>query len=687
MIKRLALKLTLSIVALALIAGILTIILRDPSAGGYRFATRSAYQVPDVPGELAIVPKILPVVRLYGHGGDSPHSVLLLPLVKIGVGLNWGAPVLRYDIMDDGTMTLQTFSSPEPTLYLSSLSEEETARQFEAWQGAHEQRVRELHELTSTPANESGWVSHLGSGPAMLVIPANYVHRAGKLVMLGDRKDSYMTFEAARGRPVPDLDRQFHRRFNDYARTDDDVFIAKQADGRFVIDALRDVGNETWVMTGNASDFEAAVQHVAIIRSLHEDGQLWSIAGETGNYLHSSVLEQFPDYQDQANEAFIRWISNTMEPETVVLDSTLMKWRLPFEVKNDAGAKLYSQFEIRLSLSAQDGKLKAENAELLAESDDQRIQVGTLPGSNYAPSLCLVEGTFPLLPAEGDSQLGVEISMESASLPDCQLAAQILVDFGESNIADKLDMKDIAPLGDYFGQFTFATLDDDGFMILQRGKASAVIRRTGEGVIPLTEETRFSFLNEDTLIGTSSAPDRPGVTLYDLSGKTIAELDYDNLSPTISPDGVWPDVFQSLKDEKYGLFDVKQGLEIAPARYDRLRIIPDWDLVIASRGDNDDILTRNGEHVIESGVSDYIFADPTRELAPEDDFLAVQRISDGNWQFLTKTQLPLLDGTFANVKQVPSANGRAFELTMLDGTRRYISVTREGRVEAIPAPE
>lgn len=686
MIRKIAVKFILSIVALAVIAGLLMTVFRGPSAGGYRFATRYDYQDPNVPGDLAVVPKILPVVRLYGEGGESPLSLVLVPFAKLGVPLGRGVPIVHYDMTEDGTITLRPSSSSRPTRYLSRLPGAETQRRFQAWQLAHEQRMDELRRLAGIPATENGWVARLGGGPETLVFPDDHVYRQGGVGPLYVSQDSRFQLENAQGRPVPDLARQFHSRFRDYSRTDDDVFIAKTEDGQFVIETIRKTGNDTWLMSGHAGTYEAAARQVAIARSMRDDRQPLRIVGDDSGYLNSPVLKAFPEYQAQANKAFTDWLSKHLTPESVVVDASFLQSEIRLDGENDTGARFYNAFPIRLSLSDDDSLLKAEDGEVLAASDDGTVRFVSLPGTDYTPPFCAVEGRFPLLPAHGGKQLSLQISRQSASLPDCRIAAQVLAAFSKSGFAEKLDLGNIAPLSDYFGQFSFAEPYDDGLIILQRDTAGAVIRRTGETVIPLTENKRFSRLDDETLMGRSSAPEKSGLTLYDPEGRALIGLDYDFLSEAMAPQSAWSDIFETVKDERYGLYDLKHRREIAPARYDRFRFFSDLQLVLAYRGQQADLLTKDGDNLIPGGVSDYVFVDTAASPPPEDGFIAVKGTADGAWQFLTKKKVPLLDGTFSNVKRLQSPAGYAFELIGLDGSKRYIALTEEGRVEAIPAP-
>ncbi|MET3602087.1 hypothetical protein [Martelella mangrovi] len=694
MLKTILTRTAVIVVGLIILLFVFAQIFRGPSAGGYRFISEYQLQVePDAKGSLAEIPAFLPLVTLYGDYGERRMRLLLLPGVKLAVPLVHPVSVLRdalllrYETTEDGAITFRQFMGRRGTRHMFPISAQETEARREQWQGLLDLRVAQMRQLAEVPATENGWVSGLGNGTTTLVLPPDYVYRRGVLESLDVNKDSYMKFERDMGRPLPDIEEQFSRRFYDFIHTEDDIFLSKTADGGFFLQAIREFDNDNWVMTGIANDFEAAVKHIAIIRSLRDDGQPWRIVGDDSDYLISPVLRQFPTYQDQVNRAFREWLSVSLQPGSIVREEPFMKRTFTPEIENDAGAKLYNSFSVGLSLSAKDRDLSTENGEVLAVSADQSVHIETLPRTDNMPPSCLAQGIFTLLPADGDKQLGVEISVESASLPDCRLAAEVLVGFGKSGLAAGFDLESIAPLSDYFGQFNDATLHDGGIMLLRQGRAGAVTRTTGEPVVPLKENTLFLFLTEDMLIGRSNDPDRPGVTVYDPAGKKIVELDYDDLQNTGNPEGVWRNIFVTAKGEKHGLYDLKNKREIADARYDRFSILPDWNMALARRGDVTDFLRPDGSVLIPDGASDYIFAAPMRGIPPEDDFIAVRHVSDGNWRFLTKKDIPLLEGVFTDVKRLPRPVAREFELTKLNGERLYIAVTREGRVQTIPAPD
>lgn len=681
------------IAGLVLLLFVFTNVFRGPTSGGYRFLTEFQRQDKDAKGSLAQVSPFIPVVTLYGEDGEKPMKMVLLPgpglavpLVRSGPLLR-GRTLLRYDMTEDGRVTFSTVFGSTATHHMVPVSAEETAARRKTWQALHDRREVEMRQLVDIPATENGWGSRPGDGSTTLILPTDYVYRRGILESLDVSKDSSMKLQRDGGRPLPDIHQEFRARFDDFTRTDDDILIGPLGDGRYFIQAIREAGYGQWLMTGNASDLEAAVKQVAIIRSLGEDRAPWTIIGKGGDNLQSPVLDRFPTYQEQANTAFTEWLSLMLKPESVVLEEPFMQRILTLDVENDAGARLYSLFSIQLSLSAQDDDTRGEGGAVLAQAAGLPVKLYALPVTGDTQPECLALGRFPLVAAEGGQVLGVTISVQSVSLPDCQMAAQVLSAFAKSGFADRLDLETAARFSDYFAQFDSAQPDDNGLMLLRQGKAGAVIRSTGEPVIPLKDDTLFRFLTDDMLTGTSDAPARPGVTVYDLEGGKIAELDYDALYKTGNPKGVWRDIFQTAKGEKYGLYDLKHGREIAANRYDSFSILPDWDMALARRGNVTEFLRPDGAALIPGGVSEYIFADPMRGIPPEDDFIAVRHVSDGNWRFLTKTEIPVLEGVFTDVRQLPRAIAREFELTTADGSKRYIAVTRNGQVDTIPAPD
>lgn len=694
MLKTILTRSTLGLLGVLLLLFLLALIFREPSAGGYRFLSDYQLQTePEAKGHLAEVPSVLPVVNLYGEYGERRMTLLLLPIVKLAVPLFPPDPLLRdalalrYDVKEDGTITFSETFGLRLTRHMFPISDEEAKARREEWRAQHDLRVAQMQKLAAVPATETGWVSQLGNGSTTLVMPPDYVHRRGILESIDVNKDSYIKFERAMGRPFPDPEKQFRERFYDFTRTEDDIFIAKTGNDSFYIQAIREIDDNSWSMIGTANDFDAAVKDIAIIRSLRDNGQPWRIVDGENDYLTSPILRQFPTYQDQANSAFREWVAHMLRPEAIVLEEPFMKRSLTPEVENKAGAKLYNAFSIGLSLTAKDSNVRAENGEVLAASADQPVHIETLSRGDAGLRRCLTQGAFPLLPADGDKRLGVEISVESASLPDCRLAAEVLINFGKSDFAAGLDLEAVAPLSAYFGQFDYASPHEGGILLVRQGKASAVIRTTGEAIVPLQDNSHFQFLTEDRLIGKSDDPDHPGVTIYDLEGTKITELEYDDLYKTGNPKGIWRTIFQAEKGGKLGLYDLKNKREIADTRYDRFSVLPDWNMALARRGDVTDFIRPDGTKLIEGGGSAYVFAAPNWGVPPEEDFVAIKYVSDGNWRFMTKKDIPLLEGVFADVKRLPRPIAREFELTMPDGNRRYISVTREGQVEAIPEPE
>lgn len=652
-----------SAVGLLVIAGVQ--LLRDVPAGTYSLVAEDSAEVQG----WAQVDRLMPVMRIYGPQGSAGPGYVLLPLLRIGIPLQWRAPVLRYEAQDAEQIRFRRDAPRSAAVAMLPMREPQASQHRQAWQAQRDERAGELAAIAQSDVAPA-WQTDVYDGAFSLRIPDGYVmrsvpslsrHPVIRLVQRGQAVDgeSYLQFEAAdEGRAASQATRAAQQRGTDAIKAGDSANLSRTAKGEYLVFADYRFGDLAIVARGITPDQGTAGDFVGVLNAIEAGAA--PLALLSGEYIPAigaaDSLESHAWWDAVADR-----LAPSLEPTSLLSRANFAQPRSMLLPDDQATATSRGiSASVVVGLLADANAFPETDMSIKAQNDVVRVSIDEGSGT------CVVEFALALGPYAQQRDLALVIAARSSSLPDCQYAAQQFAALDIDDIQRQPAIAQAKVFAPHAGKFSDARPGPEGSLIVSDGMRSGVIRADGnvefmldaQAVWPLAGQWRYQ------------RDGRQGIV--DTEGNTLLAAEYDDIALLGSQAGAMGDTLVQLQQgDKQGIFDVSAASMVLAPIYDAVTPMPGWNMMRAQNGDSFRLIGLDAEAVRPETFTAYIIGEPGSVRANDRDFIAL-KTAQGAWIFHTRTPQPLVQGTFRDVRMDAGGGARVFHLTRPDGARLRI---------------
>ncbi|RCK48366.1 hypothetical protein TH25_15080 [Thalassospira profundimaris] len=645
----------------------------------------------------------LPILVLHWENGGGPVYYLDVPFLQYLYPFSTRLSGAFYTVQDGAFVLLPHrqkqkqfhFSSRAsggetgmyaPKTYVISKDSGFYAPVIEKWRTENRAAEQDFAELEAVKPLTGGWRKGVFYNRFSINVPMTYFASDDVLRATSpeDRPLGQIEFYLIRLSYEDDIYAKFYRKYKNFRDVGDGILVGRKADGGYrIIKTLKD-DQERYFISGNAVDLAEAKDFVAIIKSAVSGDKVTDIVVE--DYLTSPIPDMYPDAQSGFEEMLLNHVQNVLQPNGF-LTQFGEDWR--FDPGDENAPELQGYVEIldekrlRETWAAIDRDWRDySDASVSRKNGRFEIFEYSIGSEDRFENSCVVSYLLKAQKPYQGKDVYLNISGVSKSPSYCMAIATLI---------DQSDMSSVQNIFDAFvakhGSSrvgSYYEIDSNGHglrllgdtLITADSKETVVASDTGEVLLSLKPSDGIYFDDDGRVIVTRRKGEKLKTEMYDAHMKLLIPPIYDDVGFWYNGQNMTQRDFVRIKnDRKVGLFDLDAGKVFIEPGYDEIFYLEDWGYYKAQRGNITTFFDENGAEVIPGGASDYILAQSTRGGKHDNDFIAVKRVSDGNWVFLTRVKQPLLEGTFKKVKLVYNVGDQIYELIRTNGEKLYVKVS------------
>ncbi|OKH89114.1 WG repeat-containing protein [Thalassospira sp. TSL5-1] len=639
----------------------------------------------------------LPILASHWENGGGPVYYLDVPFVHYLYPFSALLPGARYTVQDDA-FVFSPYRQTKKRIRFSSLSRDEEPDMYAQktyvfsgdpgfyeplvakWRAKQQGAGQDFAELEAVKPMTGGWTRNVFYNRFSLNVPMTYFSSEYLLraVSKEDRPSGRIRFSEIRLSGEEEIYAEFYDDYKNYRDVGGGILVGSKPDGGFkIIKTLKD-NRGRYYISGDAVDLAEARDFVAIIKSTTPDYEASDISVE--DYFTSPLPDMFADAQSRFDQMLRERVEHVLQPG-VFMAKGGDAWRFDLGGKN--APELQGYVEILDEKRLKEAQVRLDQAwreykDVTVSRDRGRFQIieFSIGSDDRFEGNCVVNYLLKAQkPYQGeDVYLNISGGSESASF--CMAIATLLDQADISSVQNVfdtfVDQQGWYPLRAYYETEANA----QGTWILKARKQIRVVSKTGEELLSLDQSGGIFFDDNGRIIVFERDGDGDKAGMYDANMNQLIPPVYDEVVPWYNGRDLKHRDFARIKqDGRVGLFDLDAGKVFIEPGYDEIFYWEDWAYYRAQRGNNSTFFDEEGAEVIPGGGTDYVAAQMMRGGKYDNDFIAVKRVSDGNWVFLTRVKQPLLEGTFKKVKLVYNMGDQIYELIRTNGEKLYVKVS------------